>query len=67
MTVAELIAQLSKFPKDAPVSISDGYECRCYTKLENCKIEIFVDENDIKWCDIGVGGCEYEEPSEEEL
>lgn len=51
MTVAELIAELSKYPADLEVTITDGYEYKFYSG----KYEFQEWENTVE---IGVGGLD---------
>lgn len=51
MTVGEIREQLSQFPSDMELLITDGFNCRCYrgdyeiSEFEGC-------------VDIGIGGTE---------
>lgn len=51
MTVAELIAELSQYPSEMEVTITDGYEGKFYAG----KYEFQEWENSV---DIGVGGLD---------
>jgi hypothetical protein len=51
MTVDALIKKLSAYPGDMEVTITDGYDCRCYQG--DYTVEEF--EGSV---DIGIGGTE---------
>lgn len=53
MNVKQLIEQLSQFPEDMRVTVTDGYNCKCY----NGEYSIKEFEGTV---DIGIGGTEEE-------
>ena len=50
-----MIDALKLFPMDAEVLITDGYDARCYRG--GYEIVPYLDEKDVLFVDIGIGGC----------
>ncbi len=57
MTVAELIEELQKHPKDQEVQITDGFTASCYKG--NFEVRLFEDIDESTFVDIGIGGLQY--------
>lgn len=55
MTVKELISELSKYPENTEILITDGYMCNCYRGDYN--VQQFVDLDGAVYVDIGIGGA----------
>jgi hypothetical protein len=58
MKISEMINKLSVIMSqygDLNVTITDGYDAKCYEG--EFSIQMFVDIDDGKYADIGIGGC----------
>ena len=55
MTVGELIHKLSIWPDNTEVTITDGFQARCYSGA--FEVILFSDGEKVS-VDIGIGGCE---------
>jgi len=64
LTVIELIQRLQQFPPTMPVSVTDGYLCQVYDRLNGCTVEVFTEGDGVEWCDIGIGGCGHPTPED---
>jgi hypothetical protein len=60
MIVKELIEKLQKYNENMEVTITDGFNYKFY-HTNKLLITEFYDSQDIKYLDIGIGGCEIEE------
>ena len=59
MTVAEMIEKLQQFPQDQEVQITDGFQFKFYKG--DFEFQLFEDDDDSTFVDIGIGGCDYNE------
>jgi hypothetical protein len=60
MKVKELVKILSKFDPELEVTITDGYEVRCY-HTNGIVIDQFEDLDGSVCVDVGIGGCDIKE------
>lgn len=55
MTVADLLKELERCPRDLEVLITDGWAARGYRG--DFQVQPFVDCDGTVYIDIGIGGC----------
>lgn len=61
MTVDDMIKELSLYPRDWKVTITDGYRAQGYIgKFEILPFEVLNGQMTV---DIGIGGCDMDEES----
>ena len=59
MIVGDLIKLLQTYPGDWKVTITDGFQARCYDG--NFEVLPFEEENGVMTVDIGIGGTDQPE------